>query len=403
MRKYILKGLEIGNGFLLLSAFYCCIMQQVLPKDQPNFYRSLLLIPFVGILSVTVNKVKHFWQYLLIAAVSGTLVCLTVPTGLSRIWMILCVLTAGFSYFAARAGKRECWLDQPAYPWLIVYFLMYLLGNHFHREFLIRYASLGAGIYFLICNFYTNMTEIDEFVKIHSTLERLPVKRLGKINSWMMWLQSGLIACAMFVTPYLGIDQLIRQAGRALRNLLSFLLGLLPTGGQEEMMQQARENMMEMMMQEPHEVSAFMQLLYKILDIIGWLFALLLVLLFIRMIIKKIYEMYRQFNSHTEENGDRIERLIAAPSAEKKRTLDKQMKENLFWDRSPAGRIRKIYKKRILRELKNPPKPYMTPLEIEKDMEMPGEQKELFHHFYEKARYGKEGCTKDDLQAMMKL
>ena len=26
MRKYVIKGLEICNGFLLLSALYCCVM-----------------------------------------------------------------------------------------------------------------------------------------------------------------------------------------------------------------------------------------------------------------------------------------------------------------------------------------------------------------------------------------
>lgn len=403
MRKYVIKGLEICNGFLLLSALYCCVMQQIITNDLLSFFKSLLLIPLVGILSVSVEKVKHFWQYLLIAVVSGLLAAIVAGSGFSRFWMGVCAVIAAFSYFAARAGKRDCWLDLPAYPWLIVYFLMYLLGNHFNREFLTLYASFGAGAYFLVCNLHTNMTEMDAFVKTHSTLERLPVKRLGRINSWMMWLQSGFIVCAMLVAPYLGVDQLIRQAGRALRNLIAFLLSRLPTGGQEEMVQEATENMQEMMMQEPYETSAFMELLYKILDIIGWLLALGILILFIRMIIKKIYEMYQQFNSHTEENGDRIERLIAAPSTEKKRTLNRQIKENLFWDRSPSGRMRKLYKNRVLKELKNPPKSYQTPEELEKELDMEEEKKESFHYYYEKARYGKRECTKEDLQNMMKL
>ena len=403
MRKYFLKFLQVINGFLLLSAFYCCIMQLVQDNDKQIIFRSLLLLPLAAILSVSVNKVKHFWQYLMIAAASGCVVIAASGNGLSRVWMVVCVVLAAVSHFAARAGRRDCWLDFPAYPWLIVYFFMYVLGNHFKHEFLIYYASFGAGIYFIVCNLYINLTEMEAFVKTHSSLERLPVKRLGKINSRMMCLQSGLIALAMFVTPFLGIDQLIRQAGNALRTLVSFLLGFLSSGGQEETVQQAAEEMQDMMLPEAYEPSALLAFIYKILDIISWLIAIGLVFLFLRLIIKKIYGMYQQFNLHIEENGDKVERLIAAPSAENKKKLNRQRKENLFWDRSPSGRIRKIYKKRVIQELKHPPESYMTPWEIENEIGMADEKKEIFHACYEKARYGKEECTKEDVQVMMKL
>lgn len=403
MRKCFLKFLQVSNGFLLLSAFYCCIMQLVQENEKQIFFRSLLLLPLAAILSVSVNKVKHFWQYLMIAVVSGCVVIASAGNGFSKIWMAVCVILAAVSHFAARAGRRDCWLDFPAYPWLIAYFIMYVLGNHFKHEFLIYYASFGAGIYFIVCNLYINLTEMEAFVKTHSSLERLPVKRLGKINSWMMCLQSGLIAFAMFVTPFLGIDQLIRQAGSALRALISFLIGFLSSGGHEETVQQAAEEMQDMMLPEAYEPSALLEFIYKILDIISWMIAIGLVFLFLRLIAKKIYGMYQQFNLHIEENGDKVERLIAAPSAESKKTLNRRRRENLFWDRSPSGRIRKMYKKRVMQELKHPPESYLTPWEIENEIRMEDEKKEIFHACYEKARYGKEECTKEDVQVMMKI
>ena len=41
--------------------------------------------------------------------------------------------------------------------------------------------------------------------------------------------------------------------------------------------------------------------------------------------------------------------------------------------------------------------------ELEKELDMEEEKKESFHYYYEKARYGKRECTKEDLQNMMKL
>lgn len=402
MRKYYIKGLEIFHGFLLLSGVYCCIMQQISKSELQIFVRSFLLIPVVGILSVSVSKVKHFWQYFLIGAVTAAAAMAASGGGYSRVWIGVCAVIAVFSYFVARAGKRSCWLDTPVYPWLVLYLGMYLLGERLGSTFLVRYAALGAGIYYLVCNIYVNLKEVDEFVRTHSSLERLPVKRLGRINGRMMWIQSGVIAAAMCAAPFLGIDQMIRQAGSVLRRLIVLLLSLLPQG-EEELLEEAAEAAPEMMMEAGKTPSAFLLLLYKILDIIGWMFAACLVLLCIWLILKKIYEMYMQFNAHTEENGDRIERLIAPPTSEKKKMLEKQKKENLFWDRSPNGRIRKFYKRRIWKDLRKEPEPSWTPAQLERDVEMPGEEKEKFHFYYEKARYGNVGCTKEEMQDMMKL
>lgn len=403
MRKYLVRGIEIFHGFLLLSALYCCIMQQISSSDMKNFLKSLLLIPLVGILSVTVEKVKYFWQYFLIAVIAVALAAAAAGNGYARIWMVVCGVIAAFSYFFARAGKKECWLESPALPWLVLYLVMYLIGNNLKREFLIWYASFGAGIYYLVCNLHTNLTEMDEFVRTHNHLERLPVKRLGKINGRMMWMQSGVIAAAMFTAPFVGIDQIIRQMGRALRKIVMLLLSLLPSGSSEELVEETTKNAQQMMMGGGEEVSAFWALIYKILDIIGWMIAAFLVLLTIWMILKKIYDMYRQFNVRTEENGDRIERLIAPPVGEKKRVLERKKKENLFWDRSPDARIRKYYKKRVLKDLKAVPELFWTPTQLEENVVMSREEKEKFHFYYEKARYGKQECTKEDMQNMMKL
>ena len=89
MRKCFLKFLQVSNGFLLLSAFYCCIMQLVQENEKQIFFRSLLLLPLAAILSVSVNKVKHFWQYLMIAVVSGCVVIASAGNGFSK---ILCYL-----------------------------------------------------------------------------------------------------------------------------------------------------------------------------------------------------------------------------------------------------------------------------------------------------------------------
>lgn len=65
-------------------------------------------------------------------------------------------------------------------------------------------------------------------------MERLPVRRLARINQGMMWIVSGLTAAAMIVAPYLGLDQLIRQLGNTLKTVIRWLLLLIPNSPVEE-------------------------------------------------------------------------------------------------------------------------------------------------------------------------
>lgn len=403
MRKYAIKGLEIFHGFLLLSLFYCALMLLVTDRQEVIFYKSLIFLPVIALFSISVKRVRHFWQYMIIIAVGGITAFYGAGQGIDGIWLTIWVGIAAFSYFVSRAKEIRCWLDTPTYPWLSAYLLLYLLGNYFENDFLMRYASFGAGLYFLITNFHINLTEMEIFVRTHSSLERLPVKQLGRINQGMMWMVSGVTIVAMFASPYLGIDEMIRQAGRILRKIISWLIRLIPSGTQGTAMAAPAPQAEKMMQGEMTETSLFMVIILKIMNILGWIFAVSLVVLFILMILKKIYELYRRFNRPPEENGDKIERLIAAPSATRKKDLKKAGKENLFWDRSANARIRKHYKKKILRDLQEAPPSFWTPSQMEENVNLSEEDKKKFHEYYEKARYSRENCSKEEMREMLNI
>ena len=69
-------------------------------------------------------------------------------------------------------------------------------------------------------------------------------------------------------------------------------------------------------------------------------------------------------------NGDRIEQIYVMRSKEEKQKLKKERRANRFGERSPNDRIRRVYKKRIMKELKIVPNSAMTPAEIEKNILM---------------------------------
>ena len=161
-------------------------------------------------------------------------------------------------------------------------------AGHFWQYGLV--AALAA-VYFLICNFHTNLEEVDTFLKNHATMERLPVRRLARINQGMMWIVSGLTAAAMIVAPYLGLDQLIRQLGNALKTVIRWLLLLIPNSPVEEETM-ATEQAQQAMPAAGNQAPWFLELFYKLLDLIGWMIGIGLVLACVFLVIRALYRLY---------------------------------------------------------------------------------------------------------------
>lgn len=403
MRKYAMKILEILHGGMLLAAIYCIVMQQV-TDDIRMLLRGLYLLIPCAVLSVAAARVRKFWQFFLAAILVGAGGYLAGGTTAGRIWICFLVVVAAFSFFEARARRTVCWLSQPAYPWLLLFLAVYFLGMYFESSFLRYYAVFNAGCYFIFCNFHTNLTEMELFIQTHASLERLPVKKLGRTNQMMMWFLSGFTILIMFLSPFVGMEHVLTAAGRAFRDVLQWLLNLIPHGNSENMvMQQAAQQQM-MMPGTAEEVPRWLQIIYQILDILGFIILICMILGVVFLFLRKLYQIYCQFYREPEENGDKIERLIAPPVGENRKRSGERRKERLFWDFSWEARIRKHYKKQIWRAYQDrriPPE--QTPRELEDELDMDGQSRELLHRRYEKARYGKEPCTREEMQEVLKI
>lgn len=401
-REAAITLLEMCHGYLVLFAIYACAVVTSGHGNEPFIQVGLLLFPVNVILFAAVRWAGHFWQYGLIAALAVVGSVMAAGSGVRGIWMGILGVLAAISYFYARAARNTCWLESPVYPWIGIDVILYFLGGHFASDMAVRIAPILAAVYFLICNFHTNLEEVDTFLKNHATMERLPVRRLARINQGMMWIVSGLTAAAMIVAPYLGLDQLIRQLGNALKTVIRWLLLLIPNSPVEEETM-ATEQAQQAMPAVGNQAPWFLELFYKLLDLIGWMIGIGLMLACVFLVIRALYRLYLRFNEKTEENGDTIERLMPAPAAEKKKGLEHKKKEHLFWDRSTDGRIRKHYRKKVLEKLKESPDEAWTPTQTAREMELEPGEAETFARIYEKARYGKDDCSREEMERMLKI
>jgi len=402
MKKWPLRIINYLTGCLVLSSIHCTVVAMVLAKDRGTLLASLVYIPVVVFLSEVCKRTKYFWQYIIWALLPVGFIHLVSRSEFERKLGIVLTLVTIALYFYARAKKQDCLLDTPGYHFLGLYIVMYFLERQYPSKLLEHYAVIGTGICLLLCMYKINFDEMEQVFDVNQKLERFPEKRLLKNNLFMMMIQSVIVIIGMITALFTGVDGIIDQIGNILKKMISWILELMelwtPKGVSEDFGGEK-----EVLVFETGEQSLFVQILMKILDVLSVVLIVTLILYVIYRIIRILYQLYLDFDLNSVENGDEIEKIYVVQTKEEKRQIKKKRTEKLFWDLSPNARIRKRYKKRILRERKEPPKSYMTPEEIEVGVVMNEEEKNIFHTYYEKARYGNVSCTKGEMDIYLKM
>lgn len=406
MKKWPLRIIYYLTGFLMLSSIHCMIVGIVSGGSSETFLHSLIYLPAIILLSEGQKLAKYFWQFAIAAGVAvaitrGALSVLSEQKFESVLGTVL-IVAATLLYFYARAKQTECLLEAPEYYYLSIYLVMLFLERQYPSILLEKYAVIGAGCFCLLCMYKANIDQMLQFIDLNEKLERFPEKRLLKSNLLMMGFQTVIVGCGMGIILSTGADGLLSKIADAFRKLIAWLLSLLEsdvkhTGGE------ASGGTAIMPVVEASERSAFMEMLLKILDVLSWAFVIGLTLFVIYKILKKFYQLYLEFDMNSVENGDEIEKIYTVQTKDEKRKLKKQKEENLRWDRSPNAKIRKHYKKRVLKDVKEKPAAYMTPEEIEYGVNIPADKKQVFHTIYEQARYANVECSKEDMDKMLKI
>ena len=208
----------------------------------------------------------------------------------------------------------------------------------------------------------------------------------------------------MVAAPFLGIDGMLRKTVSGLKQFLLWILQFLfgGAGRQEEaeITKQAAGTMLPPVQQETHSV--LIEIIYHILNVLGWILGIGVIVL-LWLIVKRLCFLYHNFNVKTEKMETRWNGTVPFFS-EKKKKLSREDREHLFWDMSPAARIRKHYKKRVKQAWGREIPFWYTPSQLEEELSMEGEEREKFQYvILKKTRYGKNECSRNELEEMLKI
>ena len=364
MREWPLKIIHYVTGFLILSSIHCLFAALAAVGDRKTFIYSLIYLPVVVLLSESQKRARYFWQFLVFAGAGVGMTYLAAGNTFDRKMGIILAVLAATSYFYARASKKKCWVEEPIYPFLAIYIIMILLEMKYESNLLRNYAVYGAGVYYLLCMYKNNLDEMNKIMAEGSRLERFPMKRLFKSNYVMMGFQTIIVAFGMSAAAAFGMDGALAKLVRMIRGGIARLLRGLES---DELAwgEAASEESMQMAAVQTQEVSRLMEIIQAVGEFLGWVIVIGVTAFAIFKILRKLYQLYLAFDLNSAENGDHIEQIYVTRNKDEKKMLRKQRADTARWDRTPNSKIRRIYKKRVLREWKEVPDSAMTPIELE--------------------------------------
>lgn len=297
------------------------------------------------------------------------------------------------------------YLDEPSVLYVVVlaieYFGICILEGSLFAQGL---SLIGTALVFLLYMFYSNLESMDEFILVGSFSNKIDEQGIRKLNYRLSLLYTGILGVLLAIFSLFRVDGLWHTFWGWIRSAIRFFVSLIPVSEQiqpeeEAEMEQGMSNLLQEMVQE-QEPSAWMQLIGEILR---GIIAFVVILAILVGIIRVAIRTYRHFyNKENCEEGDKVIETLSFGAE-----ITKERKPRFFeqFERSPARRIRRIYKKSLKRAgAKHMPNlRYMSPEEQVQFLRKQGMSEEAIDEMkslYEKARYSADLVTEAEAERM---
>lgn len=273
-----------------------------------------------------------------------------------------------------------------------MYFVGAMIGSDSPSGFPVMMEQAGffgflAGIVaFLI---HLNLYAGRGFLKHFEYVDHLPKKQIWSVNSFCM--SMFLMLCLVLLpAAAFGLEPLWEAVGRWFTERTHLEEAVYPALHME--LEPMGTPDMEALFGEARPTPAWLKLLDHLFRILGVVFIVLMILLIIQIFCRRLWAWItkpRQF-----DDDEKIYLTPALSIFPKKKTEPKKPLLHNFL--SYNERIRRQYRREILtcmKKKKLSPLPSASPMELE---QAAGLEHKTLHQLYEKARYGKEECTRDD-------
>lgn len=337
---------------------------------------------------------KKRFGFLVAGAFAEILVLLLTGNVVELIMFTFFTVVLAVAYTIQSASEKGSSLATISLGWLL-----FLLGCYIPLYFT-KYPGqqslqiLGV-CYVVVYLLHLSNDNMNDFKKIHSRLEKLPLVQLGKTFFLSV---SGVVLWTVFGMLMGRNERLAAYLSSKLQEFLNKLGGtaikIAPDG-----MQGGVTDMVKNYMGDPYEpVQTLPEHTYVRNYVLEYILKIVLCILAMFLVLFLLYSLYCYLKRDRKDEGDVVE-FIKKEDKEVVSLKKRQFKvKGSRQEQSPNAIVRKMYKKKIKSGIKERIPEWASPYELETLAEWQEKGSEsMLHKLYEKARYSKNGCEKEDL------
>lgn len=289
-------------------------------------------------------------------------------------------------------SELELWeiptlLDEPQPLHWVWFLIQYVLGVVIKLPFYWHTVFVFLFVDVFVCIFCSYLESMKEFIKTNQKIANLPVETMQKAGTWILKILLLVLLLVLLPSVMYGKDPIAEAiAGYQSKETAVELLEVQDGDSMAGMESMNLAKMLGAKQQVivPKWVRQFVNVLMYLI-FTGIVFVLL----------QAIYQNIKKAGTaFSEEDEDEI--LFLHEESETREALSKKKREvDSFF--SPNKKIRRLYKKTIQKADKIRPIGTETPAELEEKAGLSKDFKmQKLHTYYEKARYSRDGCTKEE-------
>lgn len=224
----------------------------------------------------------------------------------------------------------------------------------------------------------------------------LPAKKIGRISWGYLTLFMLFLCVGMAVAREVYDGTLLEKLRLVILYLLQAVLGALFASnglGEDELLISNSQGLLDALGEvAPKEQQPWEALASQVQTVLVLLGLALLAVLAVAAVVRLAARALSQVRSGGEDMRLRETRDKESRMTRKQRDRDR------ITDRSPAGRVRRCYRRYVDRNRRRGQAipAWMTPAEIQNALAAPGENGSALQELYEKARYSRYGCTEEE-------
>ncbi len=357
-----------------------------LMSPQAAFFRGLLFAIPTGLSWFAIKRIRSFMLFLLASlGLSGLSWLLVGHPGGALIMFVMCLIRMRTRLAEGEEGAVRSLFDTPSLFGLCVFVLLFLFsaGVADGLPRLQWLTVLGAVLYLIVCLGYNGLDRLDSYLTLNKDMHGLPARRIQHIAGSAVLILV-LLTAALLLPMALGHSGFVRLKmpefkGGGTENLIP---EATPVPGRPEM---KIADMLPQVDSTPIQIP----------PIVGYIFFGLIGALLLAGLFAAVIHLFKNFRRSFSDSRDVVQ-YLSRDEQEYARELTETLRRPRIWDRSPGAVIRRRYRKALLKA-GEPPERWMTPQEAENAV---GVQIPALHRLYEKARYGREECTQEDLREL---